>query len=201
MLLIPEAACQPKLTRSRFTNPDRTVQERLHERLPRRAEHRLGLIEAIRHPAARAMRWQTRMRSTTSLFNDSGHLIDVIGALLTTQVVVCANPLRPPPHSRRPCVRASTHKARDCVARGDQNISSAFALGNLVIEGATDLARENLIAAIDLNPPAVRTVVHGAVLGCVHGGHGLKSARQHGPLSTWRYPPRGDRREAGALHI
>src|SRR6516164_7675746 len=33
-----------------------------------------------------------------------------------------------------------------------------------------DLARENLIAAIALNPPAVRTVVYGAVLGCVNDG-------------------------------
>src|SRR6516165_10716880 len=75
-----------------------------------------------------------------------------------------------PPHRRSPRLCASTHKARDCVARGDQNISSALALGNLGIEGATDLARENLIAAITLNPPAVSAVVHGAVLGCVHGG-------------------------------
>ena len=91
--MFPEPACQPKLTRSRFMNPDRTIQGRLPKRLPRRAEHRLGLIEAIRHPAARAMRSQARMRSTTSLFNDSGHLIDVIDALLTTQVVICAKPM------------------------------------------------------------------------------------------------------------
>src|SRR5215467_14448480 len=75
-----------------------------------------------------------------------------------------------PPHRRSPRLCVSTHKARDCVARGYQNISSALALGNLGIEGATDLARENLIAAIALNPPTVRAVIHGAVLGCVQGG-------------------------------
>ena len=46
--------------------------------------------------------------------------------------------------------------------------SSVLALGNLGIEGATDLARENLIAAIALNPPAVRTVVYGALLKYVY---------------------------------
>src|SRR6516164_10395541 len=75
-----------------------------------------------------------------------------------------------PPHRRGPRLRATTHKARDCFARGYQNISSALALGNLGIEGATDLARKNLIGAVAFNPPAVRAVVHGAVLGCVHGG-------------------------------
>src|SRR5262252_9403158 len=92
-----------------------------------------------------------------------------------------------PPRHRRPRLCVSSHKARDCVAGGYQNISSALALGNLGIEGATDLPHENLIAAITLNPPAVCTVVHGAVLGCVQGGYiGLRlfhsmtsSAQQH----------------------
>ena len=55
-----------------------------------------------------------------------------------------------PPHDWRPGLRAAAHKARDCVARGDQNVSSVLAFGNLGFEGATDLARENLIAAITL---------------------------------------------------
>jgi len=71
-------------------------------------------------------------------------------------VLIRGNPLRPPAYSRRHRPRTATHKVRDCLARGDQNISSAFALGKLGIEGATDLARENLIAAIALNPRAVR---------------------------------------------
>src|SRR6516165_9217958 len=76
-----------------------------------------------------------------------------------------------PPHRPRPRLRAATHKARDCVARGDQNPSFVPALGNFGIQGATDLARKNLIAAIALNPPTVRAVVHGTVLGCVQGGY------------------------------
>ena len=59
-------------------------------------------------------------------------------------------------------------------------------------------SRARILSLLGLNPPAVRTVVHGAVLGCVHGGHGLKFARQHRPLSTRRYPHSGDRDEAGA---
>src|SRR5215468_8892813 len=77
------------------------------------------------------------------------------------------------PHDRRPRLRAvaATHKARDCVARGGQNRCFVPAFGNFGTEGATDLARKNLIVAIALNPPAVRTVVHGAIVGFVHGGH------------------------------
>ena len=52
-----------------------------------------------------------------------------------------------------------------------------------------DLARENLIAAIALNPPAVRTVVYGAVLGCVNDGQFgarlfTRSPRRHAAKST-----------------
>src|SRR5262249_2622430 len=73
------------------------------------------------------------------------------------------------PHDRRPRLRAvaATYKA----ARGGQNRRFVPAFGNFGIEGATDLARKNLIVAIALNPPAVRTVVHGAIVGFVHGGH------------------------------
>jgi hypothetical protein len=46
-----------------------------------------------------------------------------------------------PPRRRS---HAATDKARDCFARGNQNLSVALTLGNVGVEGATDLARENL---------------------------------------------------------
>jgi hypothetical protein len=63
-----------------------------------------------------------------------------------------------PPHRPRPRLRAAPRKAGDCFAHGGQNRSSVPALGNLGIEGTTDLARENLIAAVAFDPPAVRAV-------------------------------------------
>jgi hypothetical protein len=86
-------------------------------------QRRLGLVEAIGHPTVRAARRRA----------------------YPVAKVCSSAPFALPPHGRRPRLRAATHKARDCVARGDQNISSVLALGNLGIEGATDLARENLI--------------------------------------------------------
>jgi hypothetical protein len=65
--------------------------------------------------------------------------------------------------------RRDAQGARLRRARGANCSVPAF--GNFGIEGATDLARENLIAAMALNPPTVRAVVHGAVFGWVQGGH------------------------------
>jgi hypothetical protein len=45
------------------------------------------------------------------------------------------------------------------TTKGDQNISSVLAIGNLGIEGTTDLARENLIAASIRQPSPLSYMV------------------------------------------